>query len=327
MADYEKTKMVLSDVWHVVMLVVLVVLLLGTITWMGLIRCSQLPGWCEVYDPLYLSLTGKKEILIVSGEDGLGNPQLLERKLRDPRLVGVTAHLARLSSIGIRNLQDYDLVIVEKARTMSTKQLQYFIDFADSGGKLVWTGDAGTRLTAEDTPLFEDDIDENAEHVLMSPWARRDGKKAVRFDTVISVAYIGNYCELSDCSKNIPVGGLITETTGNHLLIYGLAEDQMLYVSNALGDYRDFAVVKEPESIGSKRILTLDYGSILRDRQGNEFGRYFPVIVTSGVGEKIAYYAQPIEQFSGRYYDYTTGREQTGPLNLLIANLYKFYRK
>jgi hypothetical protein len=325
--DYEKTKTAIGDLWHVVTLILLVALVLGIITWMGLIRCNQLPGWCQVYDPLYLSLTGKKEVLIVYGDDGLGNPDLLFAKLRDPKLVGVIPYKTHISRIGQGNLQNYDLVIVEKARTMSTLKLQQFMDYVDAGGKLIWTGDAGTKLAAGDSLLYEDDLDENAAHNAFSPWARRDGKNAVRFDSVISVSYLGNYCEVRDCGKNSPVGRLLPEATGEHQLIYGMAENQQLYVNSDPLDLRDFALVQEPESIGSKRILTLDYGSVLKGKEEQEFGRYFPVIVTSGVGEKIAYYAQPPEQFIGTYWNYETGKNETGPMSLLIANLYKFYRK
>ena len=328
MPDYEKTKMIMGDAWHVIMFVVLVILLLGIVTWMGFVRCNQIPGWCQVYDPLYLSLTGKREVLIVYGDDGIGNPQELQKRLRDPRIVGVIADTTHISRVGAGNLQNYDLVIVERARTMSTQQLQYFIDFVDAGGKLVWTGDAGTKMAAGDEQLFEDDLDVNAKHTALSPWARRLGKNTVRFDTVISVAYLGNFCEMNTCgNKPTPIGNLLTESTGNHQLIYGLAANQLLYVGANDQLPLDFAVVKEPESIGSKRILTLDYGTVLKSKEGADFGRYFPMIVTSGVGEKAAYYAQPPEMFLGTGFNYETNQTTLGQTNLFIANLYKFFRK
>jgi len=332
MPDYEKTKMVLGDIWHIVLLIVLVGIVLGVITWVGLIRCNSLPGWCEVYDPIYLSITGKREVLIVHGDDGIGDPQLLAAKLRDPKLVGIVADITHISRIRQGNLQSYDLVIVEKAKTMSTEQLKYFIDFVDAGGKLVWTGDAGTKLSSDDELLFKDDLDVNAAHNALGPWARKQGKNTVRFDSVISVQYKGSYCEIKGCSGEIPIGLLQPETTGNHQLIYGMAENQQLYAGTYLGQdsvarQLDFAIVEEPESIGSKRILTLDYATQFKDKNGKELGRYFPIIVTGGLGEKVAYFAQPPELFLGTYWNYETGKNEIGPMNLLIANLYKFYRK
>lgn len=327
MPDYEKTKMVIGDVWHIVMLVLLLGVALGALTWTGMIRCQQIPGWCGIYDPIYLSMSGKREILIVHGDDGIGDYLELQKRLRDPKIIGVQADLEHISRIGQGNLQNYDLVIVEHARTMSTKQMQYFIDFADSGGKLVWTGDAGTVLAPEDSMLFEDDLDENAGHVALSPWARRQGSNTVRLDLLISAEYLGNYCENSECGRQVPVGKMMAESTGEHQLIYGLGADQELYVSST-EPKADFAIVSEPESIGSKRVLTLDYGTVMKTKDGKELGRYFPLIVTSGIGEKVAYYAQPPEMFLGTIIDYENGYKRTiGPTSLFIANLYKFYRK
>jgi len=327
MPDYEKTKMVIGDVWHIVTLIVLVGVALGTITWTGIIRCQQVPGWCEVYDPIYLSMSGKKEILIVHGDDGIGNPLELQKRLRDPKIIGVQADLEHISRIGQGNLQNYDLVIVEHARTMSTQQMQYFIDFADAGGKLVWTGDSGTALASGDSVLYENDLDENAPHKALSPWARRSGNNTVRLDLLISADYLGNYCENNSCGKETPVGKMIIESTGKHQLIYGLGADQVLYV-NSQEPLADFAMVREPESVGSKRVLTLDYGTSMKLKDGEELGRYFPLILTSGIGEKAAYYAQPPELFLGTIIDYENGyKRYIGPTSLFIANMYKFYRK
>lgn len=290
MVDFKQTKEIIGDTWHIVFLVLLIGLLLGSITWLGIIRCSQIPGWCSIYSPIEKWISGKRDILIVYGTDGLGDPELLQQVLRNPNYAGVSADVRPISLISKGNLDDFQIVIVEKAKTMSSQQMQYFLDYADSGGKLIWTGDAGTKLAQGDELLYESDIDVNGDkEKSFGPWARKYDNRALRLDQYISVQYIANYCDVVDCTRYSRSGNLVPEPGADHPLIYG--------VSPALSLYGDFALVKEPESVGAKRVLSLDHGSIIYLEE-QDIGRYFPVIVTSGLGEKIAYYSVPPEQFT-----------------------------
>ncbi len=321
MVDLEQVKTGISDAWHVALLIALILIMLGVLTWTGIIRCNTIPGWCAVYDPVYMNLTGKKEIAIVYGAEGMGDPVALQEMLRNPKNLGVQAQLVPLSSIRQGNLDEFDLVIVEKARAMSTKQLKYFIDYAAQGGKLIWTGDAGTQVTAGDMLLYADDVDENASHTPMNPWARGDdvdSEKAIRFDFMLSVQYIGNYCEIKECAEGMRTGALVPEPGADHPLIEGLGAN--------LQYYGDFAVVKEPKSIGAKRVLSIDQGASLDKQQG--LGELLPLIVTTGLGEKIAYYAAPPEMFFVRN-PYLEG-EKAGEINrtpFFAVKAYHFYRK
>ena len=229
------------------------------------------------------------------GAEGLGNPDELAKLLRDPRFTATT-NISRqeVDYVSAGNLKQFDLVIVTHARQMSTDKIRAFMEYVDSGGRLVWTGDAGTQLTKDDQFLYADDVDVNATHELISPWARKDVEDdvMVRFDNYLSADYLGNYCDFRDCTLSTSaqqVGDLVPESGADHKLIYGIATNLKLY--------GDFSIV-EDIGIGSTRVLSVDTKTTLRNKEEKELGRVFPIIITSGIGEKIVYYAVPPELFA-----------------------------
>ncbi len=282
---------VLKDAYHVGLAIGMVLLILGLITWSGVISCRDVPGWCSVY----YAVKGPPRTLIVFGAEGLGNPDELAKLLRDPRFTAAT-NISRqeVDYVSAGNLKQFDLVIVTHARQMSTDKIRAFMEYVDSGGRLVWTGDAGTQLTKDDQFLYADDVDVNATHELISPWARKDVEDdvMVRFDNYLSADYLGNYCDFRDCTLSTSaqqVGDLVPESGADHKLIYGIATNLKLY--------GDFSIV-EDIGIGSTRVLSVDTKTTLRNKEEKELGRVFPIIITSGIGEKIVYYAVPPELFA-----------------------------
>jgi hypothetical protein len=282
-----------KDLYHVGVAIVMVLLILGLATWSGILTCRDIPGWCDVY----YGIKGPPKTLIVFGAEGLGDPDLLATALRNPDYAAAT-NISRqeLDYISAGNLKQYDLVIVTRARQMSTDQLKSFMEFVDGGGRLVWTGDAGTQLTKGDQFLYLDDVDENEAHTLISPWARKDveADEQVRFDQYLSVEYQGNWCAIRDqqaggCEISQQVGTLVPESGADHRLIYGMKSGLRLH--------GDFALVDDI-GIGSTRVLSVDTQTIVRDLNNTELGRVFPIIVTSGIGEKVVYYAIPPELFT-----------------------------
>lgn len=279
---------VLKDAYHVGLALGMVLLILGLVTWSGVISCRDIPGWCSVY----YTVKGPPKTLIVFGNEGLGNPQELAKLLRDPRFTAATnISQQEIDYVSAGNLKQFDLVIVTRAKQMSTDKLRAFMEYVDAGGRLVWTGDAGTTLTTSDQYLYADDVDENATHELISPWARKDLEEgiAVRFDQYLSADYLGNYCDYRECTLTTnkqQIGNLVPESGADHKLIYGIANNLKLY--------GDFSLV-EDIGIGSTRVLSVDTQTLIRDNEGKELGRVFPIVITSGIGEKIVYYATPPE--------------------------------
>lgn len=292
---------VLKDLYHVGVAVGMVLLILGLVTWSGLITCREIPGWCDVY----YTIKGQPKTLVVFGNDGLGNPDLLIQQLRGPNVRAANISRQELAFISAGNLRQFDLVIVTRARTMSTDKMKAFMEYVDSGGRLVWTGDAGVGLTSADQYLYADDVDQNALHEIISPWARKDidAQEQVRFDQYISADYFGNWCEVRDCNLEDQVGQMVPESGADHRLIFGIANNLRLY--------GDFALVKD-KGIGSTIVLSVDTQSIVRDLEDEELGRVFPLIITSGIGEKIAYYAVPPEYYGAAPMNYS----------LFLENLY-----
>lgn len=293
---------VLKDAYHVALAIGMVLLILGLVTWSGIVSCRDIPGWCSVY----YTIKGPPKTLIVYGDAGLGDPDLLQQLLRNPTYAAAT-NVSRqaVDFVSAGNLKNFDLVVVTRAREMSTKQLQAFMEYADGGGRLVWTGDAGTQITKDDQYLYLDDVDQNAAHTLVSPWARKDAEQntAVRFDQYVSANYLGNWCEVRDCEISKQVGTLVPETGSDHKLIFGIRSNLKLY--------GDLALVKDI-GIGSTRVLSVDTETNVLDDEKQSLGRVFPLIITSGIGEKIAYYATPPELLSLPPMQYT----------LFMENLY-----
>lgn len=333
--DLTPNKTTIKDLWHILVLVALVGLFLGVLTWTNILPSDAIPGWRDIYDPVYLAISGKQEMLIVHGNDGLGNETELARLIRDPRYVGKTVQTRHVSLLSAGNLTEYDVVIVTHAKTLSTKQLQYFIDYANAGGKLIWTGDAGTKLSAGDRELSSADLDENGSSgETFGPWARVGDGIAVRMDELLGLNYYGNFCSVTTCDQEGAVNqGQLVSSSPNHPLIFGLREDAVLY--------GDFAIVSELGGIGNKRVLSLDHGSnVILDNdpstdplpgvpsEGNEnLGQVFPIIVTSGLGEKVIYYAQPLESFKSKGKNEQTGVEEFRSAVLFLERMYKTLRR
>src|SRR3989338_9172776 len=277
----------------VTMLVALIAVLWFVGVWTGAIRCSLLPGGCPVYWGLLRSGTGgKPEILIVHGEEddpGLGDPKLLEKALSDPNILAVHPDAVKVERVTKDFLKGYDLVIVTKAKVIPTKKVKEFIDFAAEGGRLVWTGDAGTALGGDESPgealllksqrPGEEDVNE-----VIGPWARRDGEYMVPLDEFIAAEFLGTYCELKNCRDANQLMGLLEALPGRkHPLVEGIRDD--------LEFYGDFALVNQREGNNAKRVLTLKYGSELVTKDKRKLGKEFPVIISSGLGTgKVVYY-------------------------------------
>ncbi|MCD6434659.1 MAG: hypothetical protein J7L14_03530 [Candidatus Diapherotrites archaeon] len=282
-----------SLVLRIAVLVGLLFALLVVLTYTGIVKCSALPGWCSVYWTIF----GQPKILIVYGNSGLGNPELLRDIIADPITgTGIRPVMMHISRIGLGNLNQFDLVIVERCRKMSSRQIKMFVDYALAGKRLIWTGDAGVEVSNEKELVYKDEIDENAEHIPLNPWIRKLDSEYIFLDELLGVRYIGNFCNLKNCPQGeaISVGLLVPESTREHPLIKGLATNLSLYIF----PNEDFAVVELLANVPTNVVLSLDFGSNLILQSGRELGNSVPLIVTSGIGERVAYYAMPPEMFA-----------------------------
>jgi len=277
---------------HILFTILLIVALLSVATWLGILRCSIIPGWCS----LYYAILGQPKVLIVYGNDGLGNPEKLAEVLADRKILGIRPRLLHLSQISTENLKEYQLVIVEHAKTISTKKLLDFMQYVDSGGRLIWIADAGTSLAKGDEYVYEDELYQGKEHKIISPWVRKYAEggqlKVVNFENYLSVRYVANFCDVyKEFCKNGTTGlvGRLFPPSRDHRLVYGM-QTNLPYKGN-------FSIVKEVSGIGTKLVLTLntDFGIKVNEE---DLGTSLPFIIVSGIGERVAYYAFPPEQLA-----------------------------
>jgi hypothetical protein len=246
---------------------------------------------------------GGPRVMIVYGEEGLGDPEKLRLYLQDPRYVAANAvDVQHIDRVSLGNLKKYELVIVEKARRLSAEHLQMFEDYViKNGGRLVWIGDAGVERYPDE---LEGLTDQNTGKVIYNnAWARvkEDPDNAanyivVSFDEFLGLRYVDNYCKQVSCADtNFVVGTLESEPTGEHPLIYGTSPVLNMRISKS----RDFAVVKQiSNSPNTDIVLTLNFGGNIKGKD-KDLGKTVPMIAASSIGapgaERVAYYAYPPE--------------------------------
>lgn len=284
------TQVMLRDFGKIMFFLLLILGLLFAATWTGVMKCKTIPAWCDIY----YAFMGKPKVLIVYGSEGLGDPFYLQQVLGDPNHLGVRAEVLNVNSVNLGNLKNYGLVIVEKSKKISTAKLRNFMQYVDEGGRLIWTGDAGTELGEKDELLYEDEKALGKPHEIINVWARKDGTDIVAFNEFIAANYKANYCSIKTCSglKKTFAGALVP-IDREHPLVNGISTNIPLYVF----EKEDFAIVQTSE-LPSTIVMELDYGSNLYDKSGKDLGSTSPMIITTGFGEKTAYYAMPLEYFA-----------------------------
>lgn len=305
------SEIITKNAGHIIGLLVLVFILLFLLTFTGTMKCAQFPvigeAWCDVYWGIKAFTSGTPKVLIVYGDSGLGNPigfgnGSLEDLLSDPKILGVHSDKLHIDNVSFGAIKSYDIVIVDRAKQIETKQLRAFIDYAmqPTGGTLVWTGDAGTQLGPDDHYLYTEDKDPEADiNKIIGPWARQDGEYKISFDELLGVRPIDNnkvtFCQLGMCKQNkeTRVGNLETEPSGKHPLINGISRTLPLYVFNG----EDLALVETISGSNTTEVLSLKFGSEL-GMGGYDLNKSVPLIVTAGIGERIIYYAMPPEYFA-----------------------------
>lgn len=293
--------------------ILLVAILLLVLMWAGVVRCGSFPYLCD----FYYAVVGSPRVAIIYGDEGLGDPVKLQMMLLNPEIVGaeyVTTY--HIEQVALANLKNYKLIIVERAKQMSREQLEMFMQYVNqAGGRLVWIGDAGIEPIDEEKNAYNDlkgiiesdpddmNIPASSKTELLdaleNPWVRvleKDNSYAITdFSQFLGVEYVGNYCGLlggAKCSdKLMTVGSIQPEKTGDNPLIYGMAPSFTLRVKEG----RDFSVVRIIPNSNTGIAASLNFPTSLLTNDKDDMGKNVPFIVTSGFGERVAYYAYPPE--------------------------------
>ena len=127
-----------------VALIILIAILLLVLVRFGFMGCGDLPGLCAITKMIW-----PPSIAIVYGDEGMGDPDALSRYIIEETHMFPTkirVEMVRDSA----TIDKYQLVIVERAKNMSTETMRAFQQYVQKGGRLVWIGDAGTALEPRD---------------------------------------------------------------------------------------------------------------------------------------------------------------------------------
>ncbi|MBR9706818.1 MAG: hypothetical protein GOV15_00080 [Candidatus Diapherotrites archaeon] len=286
MAYPQQKSALMQNLPNILIMVGLLIVLLFVLTKFNLVDCDEIPLWC----PVYYSVAGSPRVLLVHGSDGLGDAALLREGLS--KHSAIFAESLPISSVGSENLKDFALVIVTEAKTMNTDVLVAFARYVDDGGRLVWIGDAGTdSARSEDDYWYGDDEDRNATHERVGAWVRkdRDGYKLDFGKDYLSANYISTYCGLEniDCNTDAPSVGDYWFSRDD--LVQGIKRDLRLE--------RDFVLIEKLEAVGGTKIVAGVEADSAVKFEGKNYGRDFPLIVKTGVGGRVAYYAIPPESY------------------------------
>lgn len=135
---------------NMVVAVFLIVGLLLVLQYLHFIYLRDIPlvgNWLmEMYERVF----GAPRVLILHGQDSLGDWGELQDKLSN-NLIFYSEDLDvdKFSSGMGNKLDQYSLVIVEDARRMDKDKLINLDDYVKGGGNLIWVGDAGTQGVVE----------------------------------------------------------------------------------------------------------------------------------------------------------------------------------
>lgn len=297
-----------KKIWRVITIILMLVILLYLLVWTGTIRCSKIPGMCSIYWGFQTMMSGKKQpsILIAynpQDDDSLGNPYLLEKTIKDNKIIGMNVRLENINYLSEEKLKGEALVIVTKSRKISTPKLEMFMNYVIKGGRLIWIGDAGIETEVNsDILLTKGDIDGTNDSNTISGWARLNSENyMIRFDEFLGVNYLSNYCDIKECEdKKYKIGnsnlemGFKRPKTNNGVLVPS-SDHRMVYgLKNYLEVKDNFSIVEvqKPMTIP----LKIDYGSKMYIDKEHSIGdqNIFPVIVLSN-SNRVAYYALPPE--------------------------------
>ncbi|MFH0713253.1 MAG: hypothetical protein V1722_01945 [Candidatus Micrarchaeota archaeon] len=134
-----ETKSLVNDIAHILVLLVLLLVLLVIVTKFKVIHPSVIPGWqgvfCEYVEQKH-SVVG-----IVYGSDGLGNPEELEVILSRLRPT-MRVEMVKLEDVSPALLSRYEVIVIERSRTVPFRFVNTLSGYLDGGGSLIWTGDA-----------------------------------------------------------------------------------------------------------------------------------------------------------------------------------------
>jgi hypothetical protein len=279
---------------NIVILAVLVVILLVILTKFKWVSCSQVPGWC----PIYCQMFGKSRVAIVYGEDGIGDPATLEKLIMRLR-PGTVVERMPVDAISSGLLKNYELIVLEKAKTMTFRQAGALQLYLDSGGNLLWIGDSASNWT-----LSSEDIAD-----ALAKNASRPGYYEALMKQVNETSGFGplsNYIMARYDRTQSAEAAQFKAIDYSHPIVRGYGAAGYAFETPAM----PYAVVSEKP--GVTKIASLKAG-----------GKEYPAILETRYVGKIIYFAFPLDQMlveAAR----ASGDAGTLPGSQLLINLFDY---
>ncbi len=292
------------DLAHIVVLAVLVLVLLVVLTKFQWIHCSQVPGWCNIYCNTITRSHTQVAMLFGPEGDGIGNPTglgSLEDKIR-----GIRPDLAfvplPVQNLGAGVLKRFDVVILERAKTLTSIQVQVLLDYVKAGGTLVMVGDSGTVQTIDPFDLLSAQREEALfiQRLNDALVVRNESSASAYYNRSIEAWKKTDWFEILNSSN--------TTRYGFRQLVYLTALEYNRTQVNARGDFANLTIAR-PDHLVSKGLLyTLnntqiqEYAVVQANRSRADILAFiqdganrYPGIIENRFGGKVLYFAFPPE--------------------------------
>ena len=218
-------KTFLSDVMHILVLAILLIVLMVILTKFKVVHPSVVPGWQGVYCTY---IEGKhSQVAIISSKTGSGDAAQLLATISNERPD------LRVSPIAARDLSPqllsrFELVILEQSKDISFKSMDALQSYLDKGGSMVWTGDSLSNQQPDASDIAEarqrNETEKNFSSKYGGQWASYydyflDRTKQPGFGS-FGEQFIGSY--IATTPKQNSALKIILD---DHLLVTGLVKD------------------------------------------------------------------------------------------------------
>lgn len=263
-----------KDIAHLVVLLILVLVLLVVVTKFKVVHPSAIPGWQGVY----CTYIEQKHSVVgfVYGEDGAGDPEKLVEDLSKSR-PSLRTELVQMRDVSPGLLSRYEVIVLEKSKSVPFRALSSLEGYLDAGGSLVWTSDSLSKQVLDDRDL-EEARQYNASH---PEWLNQTGKDYYTWflESYASQKGFGEFGNkfLGGFLKSQPATSstVMTPVIRDHLLLSGI---QIVPIPAAT----TLGVVNQNDDVNM--IASIEYGQDT-----------FPAILEKKYVGRILYFAFPLE--------------------------------
>ncbi len=265
---------IVKDLAHIVVLLILVLVLLVVVTKFKVVHPSAIPGWQGVYCT-YIEQR-HSVVGFVYGDDGAGDPEQLVENLSKSR-PSLRTELVQMRDVSPGLLSRYEVIVLEKSKSVPFRALSALEGYLDAGGSLVWTSDSLSKQVLDDR-----DLEEARQYNVSHPeWLSQTGKDYYTWflESYASQKGFGEFGNkfLGGFLKSQPAtsSSVMIPVIRDHLLLSGI---QVVPIPSGT----TLGVVNQNDDVNM--IASIEYGK-----------ETFPAILEKKYVGRILYFAFPLE--------------------------------